>query len=893
MTFRPPAFVFFLSSILVGMLQAGEPADLQQAYQAIRGTTLPTSEAAYLQSLGGNDGALGQVVELRSELRSEVGRLIQQASGSEVDLAVTRSRVDFLVGKLQAVEEALGSRVNARQMEWAYLSSSDLTRLNELANEQSRSLANQLERFPKGEAPSPLLHRKREVDQWRSGVERELTYRRQGGSQVRMPSAEQFASRQDSVTAALDSFSGNKAAAAYERRLQVQVELRLDRAPRDAALIKLKKELRVLRPRPPPLNSPQAYSAQQKPLEAFTADVENAARVERSAFSGRDQIGASRARARLGRLHKWAQVATPQSGDVGPELSSVPVESLYSDEFLKTEWREWSEVRTNLEKQSLVDIDDGTLELEKAEVKKRLKRIEDVIARRSRPPPPGDGSSGTGGSSVRSPPPKLPPSEPGTAIDLREELVKSEGRISRDVGRFEETATRYEQQRYAVELQKELDRPAAIRDSRLLNELETTQRQLGENTRRVLRDGRGTVASDSIRSYEDSLRTGRQPSTANATSRQLNISQEARELERVISRQPPRRVSSLKLPKRVMDSGFSLDGFDRVYAPNDVKARSYKTLIRNPATAPGGVILDGVLSEQNANSIRAVYLDDWSLELFIQVAREENAEAKWVLCDVRLTPELARQAWAFAQDERVVAIDLRRLSAAEVHGLIRWATSSARGTRVTADSLAILQLLTKVNLHPAWTRTEVGWELIRADQVVFDILPVEFNRLQGTASRLRLPIDDLRAAFNRDTQSLIGHPPSSQHAFYKSIVSSVALGLEIDGNVAKLEPQMRYELFLIPRNARDTRYTALRHTSKWLTENGGLLSKRIPHLSKLREIAAIVGLFQSVKRSGIEHNLEFLTYTDVKGVDTPDVLVNEQSFSELQELFGDDTTTAR
>jgi hypothetical protein len=303
-------------------------------------------------------------------------------------------------------------------------------------------------------------------------------------------------------------------------------------------------------------------------------------------------------------------------------------------------------------------------------------------------------------------------------------------------------------------------------------------------------------------------------------------------------------------------------------------------------------MLDGALSAEDAGRIAAVYLDDWSFRLFLRLKTPEGSP--WLPCWPAPGPALARQAWAFAQDGRVPAVDLRALTARELNWFATWGLHAAHSSRPAAQTavVSLFPRMTRVNLHPAWAATAVGWDLIRADQVIFDILPIEFDRIEGTAHRVKLPLNELRAAFNRDLPFIGSSAPSSQHSFYKSIVSAVGLRLHRASPTVVLEPELRCELYLVPRNSKDTHYTKLESTSEWLTAHSDLLCARIRHLARLREIAAITGLFQTVVRFNLPHNLDVLAYVQSSPVSTPDILVEEGSFSNLTSLLSSSSRPA-
>jgi len=452
----------------------------------------------------------------------------------------------------------------------------------------------------------------------------------------------------------------------------------------------------------------------------------------------------------------------------------------------------------------------------------------------------------------------------------------------------------------AIELRKLIDRPSPILNHTLKKVYNDNIAKLKLIENDILIHGRGTdgqYAIDSIVKSQQAITSKINKSTINSSKANIIIAENA-----IRDMKYGSRLSFFSQPNSIQENKTEIYS-DKVRLTNNSKLRktiqrpinfqklfpidekwtkSYKGLIKDIRKAPGGIIIDVALGTTFLKSIEKVYFDIFENTISMLV------DDKWKTVYPHLDLTTIRQAWALVRDDqRVATIDLRPLSAEEKQWLIEPLFFKNKIELIhILKNQQILENLIGVNLHPALIDTQIGEELIIADQVIFDLLPARHVRIEGENKYKGIDIKKLREAYLKDFYNHIKAPPSNQRAMYKSIISVREVIIEVNENI-NIETNLDFAIYLIPNFKSNSNYRKLKNSSQWFEDNKKILKENIPSLKKLSIFSSYIALFRSIISQKIQNNLNDLIYIPAEYHETPQYLYSKSNIEILTQLLGD------
>lgn len=246
-----------------------------------------------------------------------------------------------------------------------------------------------------------------------------------------------------------------------------------------------------------------------------------------------------------------------------------------------------------------------------------------------------------------------------------------------------------------------------------------------------------------------------------------------------------------------------------------------------------------------------------------------RVDGKWRVSSLHLTSQDARAALGFVMDGRVAAIDLRSPPSQESQKSLIMMTDSNRFLVQTPtqykELAAELNQLTVVNLHPALVDTSIGIDLIGADEIIFQALQTG-PIFQASDSRFHgINVEELRRTL---TDELRANGLGLAAGNLKSILSVSNPRLSLIGNEVQINFSLRFDVFYIYDNQESPVH--LRRVSGWFKHHEKDLIAALPQLQKLLTFASTVTVFQPIIENAIpDELLSLLAETEDTVIFTP------------------------
>jgi hypothetical protein len=848
-------------------------------------------------SVQGNTTA-AQVGKLRGELREKMAQLIQKATSSEATLAVLRADAESTLDAVRAYEAALAAGPGEATTYWNVFSDpTELGRLRTKAAVRLGSLRNERLNYPPEHIPPSLEFRVREVDGWLKGIEAELNRRGVMSSQIRLkpirgdlPATE--ARVKFAAVGSLDGPSGREQN--FQRKLALQVQLRLHTAPEDAALNSLRSNLPKITPPEVPSAAPRGppESAQIARQRLQAAHLE-----ELSAETLRDPLRLAKARAEAAASSEWLAMLF----DDPPDADRLGFSKTSSEHLLSVRdgWKNWVE-HLSAEKRSNPAASVEPL-IEKA--RGRIREIDAIVEVRLLPRPPPD----SGGAPAGIPDSPEPPRGPNVRAYERAwerqvahleltELASARNELGPfgDPG-IAEAAAKTAQQKVSAEAQLLHDafEDAGRLQSKLLisgrgpkaaeagKQLLEARANIQAEAGRVLKlisdtkldaSAHGKAAKQLLTDFARTPQRADAPRGLGRALTSLEIARDAVEASsqpafveiQVVTEEGARPADEYRIRLGKMSDGSNTvtqkrpSDYSDLFK-KDAGSRTLRELLKDPRRAPGGIVVDATLPEEVARSIQALNIDVNTGVITVNIRGSERS--------VRAVrdPLLARLAWAFVLDERGALIDLRPLEDDEA----TWLSSEYGESRMSEQQrLAIVEQLASlisVNVNDALRDTPLVSNLITADQLMFDLLPRNVIRVEGGATRYGMPLDGLRQAFNEDMGAVLNQERWRETLFSKSVLAVSSARCEVGADLL-IEPSFSFHLFEVPASGAGA--INLKASERWFAAHEGEL-RRLPQLSRLADFAIMATLFRSVHQQHIPNNLDELVAVAVPEADAP------------------------
>ena len=872
--------------VLLASPQAFAQDSARDRVTALRGH-LAEVESTYADSLAepANQAATIKVDRLRVDLRTKLEMLFRKSTSSEAALAVYHADAESTLDAIRAYEQALGGTGGEQTTFMNVLSDAELPKIRDLVRTRVEAL--KIQRLNTPDVSLALEFRIRELDGWGRSLDFEVARRKTIG-QIELKSirtdvtAEAARAKYPSIGKA----DGIGREPNFQKRLALQVNLRLHTAPQDASLA-------VLRDAIPKTTSPSIPSAPARGPPTSVDDALTQFRAaqfdELSAISRRDAPAIARARAKLKVSREWVRRALPDSQITdGLDFSDTS-----ADLILRERWQNWYAA---LGAEQKPGMSSASVDFELNEAKSQLKELTAKLERKLIIPPPEGGDFNTSSSGTD---PPQPPSTPEARALNREwdrrlayeessELVKlsNEPRNIPDI-ELKKAATDAVHTRIKAEA-------AAIR---------TAYDETPQLRRQVLISGRGKTALEAatrineahelIQSAAQDLRTFlADPAFANNSEmtkvrslladipppkagggtnnleRGLIAFEKAHDATTVAAQPRGMVIQAVSNSTVVADPAYRITlapqaetisnplikrpvDYDSLYK----RRQTLPEMLKDPKRAPGGVIIDAKLPPDLARSLKRLEVNVNTGAIRVQL------DESWQALAVREDPLLARLAWAFVQDEQIAVIDLRPLDNTEALWLVLQYAKSGLPKSEREDLLQQLARLTSVNVNNALRDTPLVPQLIAADQLMFDLLPRNAVAIQGEDSRYGLRLDELRSAFRTDAREQLNRPNWQDVLFNKSLLTVSQIDYH-PGPKLVLSPKFSFFLFGVTADGLEA--IRLNKSENWFASHEQDL-KLLEQLRPLSEFATLVTLFRGANERKIPHNLD-----DLIAVPTPE-----------------------
>ena len=876
--------------------------------EALRGH-LSEVQTAYSEAINkpGGEAASARLEQLRLDLREQLGVLIKKATSSEATLAVYRADAEATLDTIHAYEKALAAGPGEQTTFWNVHSGAELEKMRGLAQNRLQSLKAERLNFPPEHVPTSLEFRIREVEGWLGSLDAEIS-QRGGNNRVRLKSirgnlSADVARTRYAEIGVMDGQIGR--GEHFQRKLALQVRVRLHNAPNDAALATLRDTLPKITP--PSVSSP-AIRGPPDSADIARSQLQAAHLDELNATVRRDTIAIAESRARAVTSRKWLSVAfndRPAADKFG--FSETPTEHLLN---VRDRWQNWHN-RLVFEKQSLQAS--AAVDLQLREAQGRIRDIDLILERRLLPRPPDSGGSSLG---VLPDDPKSPKTPEVRAFSntWNQQLAHNEltelAEISNQYPAIknvevEEAATRAFRARVNAEAQSiraAYDETLRLQRSLLISgrgaeTLESGKqllqaRKLIQSAAHDLRTslanprlGADPVVKAATASLADIPRLNGLPESA-GLERGLTALERARDAVATSPRPPDMQIHSLadgeasaepayriRLSGKPPEGGGSLAikppaEYTNLY-PKNGRVQKVQEIIRDPRRAPGGVIIDAELPAELSSRLSGLEVD------LNSGAVRVSLNGSWRTLKMRADPLLSRTAWAFVLDGRSAVIDLRPLKDYEAMWLLLQYGDSHLVRAEQKEVLWQLASLTSVNVNDALRDTPMVSRLIAADQLMFDLLPRSTVAIEGEDTRYGLPLKELRQAFRADAGAELNRQNWQDVLFNKSILAVSKVGY-VDGTELVIAPQISFHLFGVM--AKGNEILPLTASEHWFASHERQLAQ-LPQLSQLMDFAALVTLFRAAHERNIPHNLDDLVAVPVPASDAPRFILRRNRVS--------------
>lgn len=298
-----------------------------------------------------------------------------------------------------------------------------------------------------------------------------------------------------------------------------------------------------------------------------------------------------------------------------------------------------------------------------------------------------------------------------------------------------------------------------------------------------------------------------------------------------------------------------LDSFEDLFPQGKSWTTSFRELTSDVRRSPGGVIVDVMLSQELRAKLREVRVDPRTGALTVTLGPAKLRVSPAV------PPGVLRTAWAFVQDGRAAVVDLRNLSTTEASWLLQsYGADHAElaGAKQWEQLAFLFGKLTSVNLHPGLVHTQVGLDMIAADEVIFDLLPLGLLRDDGSASKYGLELVALRQAYLQDYQQALQDPALQYRLFDKSIVSVRNVDASVTAGQLQMRAQIEFDLYSLAIEGYDIPPHRLEASVAWFNRQRSALLQHIPALRQLALFAQTVALLRGAQAAGARQNLDEL-----------------------------------
>lgn len=903
------SLLFIVTLLLVAISPAHAQESASARVEALR-DHLAEVQTAYSEVVNKPSGEAASVRldQLRLDLREKLVDLIKKATSSEATLAIYRADAEATLDAVRAYEKALGTGAGEQTTFWNIYSKAELEKMRGFTQKRLDALKfERLKTLPEHVSTS-LEFRIREVDGWLGNLDAEIA-RRGVTEQVRLKpirsdlSAEDARVRYAEIGAADGQIGKSQQ---FQRKLALQVRVRLHNAPNDAALAALREAVPQTTQ---PAVSTVAIRGPPDSVQIAQNQLQTAHLDELKATTLRDPVAIAESRARAVTSREWLSRSlkdSPAADKFG--FSETSTEHLLN---IRDEWQNWYD-RLVIEKHP--PSASAAVDLQLKEAKIRIRDIDLILERRILPRPPDSGGSSLGVMPNDPTPPKSPELR-AFSQTWNQQLAHNE------LTELAEIANQY-RDIPNVEIGEAATKAFHARVSAEAQTIRTAYDETLRLQRTLLISGRGTEASEAgkqllqarklIQSAAHELRTSladprlsTDPVTKAATAsladiprpnglpegegleRGLIALERARDAGATSPRPPDMQIhlladgeasaapaNRIRLVGKPPEGGGSLvikppAEYTNLY-PKNGRMQKLPEIIKTPKLAPGGVIIDAELPTELSRRLSGLEVD-----LNSGVVKVVLDGSSWRTVRMRADPLLARIAWAFVLDGRSAVIDLRPLKDYEAMWLLLQYGNHRLPLSEQKEVLQRLAGLTSVNVNDALRDTPLVSQLIAADQLMFELLPRSPVAIEGEDSRYGLPLKELRRAFRADAGAELNKQNWQDVLFNKSILAISKISYE-DGAELIISPHISFHLFGVMAKGNDI--LPLSASERWFADHERELLQ-LPQLSQLSDFAALVTLFRAAQERNIPHNLDDLIAVPVPASNAPRFILRKDRIS--------------
>lgn len=803
--------------------------------------------------------------ELKNELRLQVLAMLDKGTSSEAVIAINKAKIDLLLDEINTIEKLFGEPHGRFTSEFNAFIDGDLVAISERIKMQIVALKKSAAKFPESDIPIELLLRHDELEGALQDVQREIEKRKHSISESKLKEIDKTISYEqiNENEQYLNKFTPDKREELYADKLRLQVEMRLHISPGDASLANLsnapaqkKYLLKNVSGRPPP-------STSNTPVNDVLGEINTAIFAEQEALEVRDVLGIATARRNKIIYHEWLKVAFDHKVEINSPYQTLSVQDL------KTLKLRNERFLVNLHKESIkTSSSQAAIEIKETEL--RIALIETII--QERPDAFPFASPYLDLSPVRGPPlaefeAKLPYFEKYT--EAKELRLLSDLPFHIEDQRVKQA---YEEN---IKSLKRLEENALIickgsQGEAALNELIQTKKSILQNRSTSL-----TIVDNTVAVNEDLQSIALKISALSDKIDGLTVTQKTINWQSITPNEESRAKETRSLNQSSVKTNTA--NYNKAFPKNETWTKSKQGLINDIRKAPGGIIIDGKIKSQIGKDISRADFDVFATDIKIL------NKGRWYTVELTKNWTVLRQAWAYVNDERVAAIDLRPISADEVIQLTNqiFASTPKLDKKTFTDKLhRTIPGLSIVNMHPAFQNTGIGKSLILADQLIFDLLPLTdgVGQVEGQFSRYRsmgLNIDKLREARLRDSfleSIVINDGPRS---LFKSIISIDSVSMILKDTYTLIS-KLDFQVYSIPNKKSGAGYTRLENCINWFAANRHILLSNISYLADLYELSNAIAFFKMIKTMKIENNFNDLVYLTIDTTQTPDYLFNNK-----------------
>jgi hypothetical protein len=286
----------------------------------------------------------------------------------------------------------------------------------------------------------------------------------------------------------------------------------------------------------------------------------------------------------------------------------------------------------------------------------------------------------------------------------------------------------------------------------------------------------------------------------------------------------------------------------------------------NPIKAPGGVVVDTLLPQNEAAQLKGVSYDPRSHHFRLRIGDQ------WFTVEPEVRPEIARAALAFVLDGRVAAVDIGSFTV-DVRVWLAGEGVIRDLTRDDQDELGIASdLLRVVRMNPALVNTAIGPILISTDELIFEALPPT-SRFEAADSVFRgISTVDLHARRVRDEANL--RTPD-----YKSILTVSSVTAKQENTTLYLYALFDYTVFALPRDGNTGKPrppVRLGLVSDWFRAHDKELRAVSPELQRLQAFAVATAILRTAETQGLPRDRVDLSFVVDSSPSTPALLCRSE-----------------